>query len=186
MRRRRRIDRARLEVARWWRARTAPARLGFGTLLVVLFWAADLGQLSVLGFDVPWPIGLLLAAMGWARVGLAMRPMATLVGLSFLFDLGANAPFGSYMLVALSTYGVHAAAEAALDLDYDPLLKTLLPFVSLCVGLLALWGLASVATGHIVQLTPLVISGGATALAYAALAPVFHLRGRPGAALGGA
>ncbi|MEO0817210.1 MAG: hypothetical protein AAFX86_07855 [Pseudomonadota bacterium] len=171
-------------LARFW-DRTGPtARLGYGMIIVVALWWIGLDTVVVAGVQIPWPIGLLVAAMGWARVGLAMRPMLALIALSLLFDLGANAPFGSYMIVALTTYGVHAAAESALDLEHDPVLQGVLPFLSLFAGLLVLWTLASVGAGHFARLAPLVLTGFATALVFGALAPVFHLRMRPGALAG--
>lgn len=170
--------------ARTWR-RTGPnGRLVIGVLIVITIWWIGLDTVSVAGITVPWPLGLLVAAMGWARVGLSMRPMITLVVLSFLFDLSANAPFGSYAIVALATYGVHAAAESALDLENDPLAKSLLPFVSLLAGLMVLWVLASSSAGYVARLTPLLLTGIATALAYGALSHVFHLRARPGVRAG--
>lgn len=173
-----------MEIARRWRATGPNWRLAAGVALVIVLWWAGLDTVVIAGVLVPWPIGLMVAAMGWARVGLAMRPMLALVGLSLLFDLGYNAPFGSYMIAALATYGVQAAAESALDLDYDPLMHGLLPFVSLFAGLFVLWILASASAGHLARFTPLALSGLATALAFTVLSPIFHLRVRPGAMAG--
>ncbi|MEM9738304.1 MAG: hypothetical protein AAF829_00410 [Pseudomonadota bacterium] len=173
-----------VRLALWWRGTGPNTRLALGIGAVVLLWWLGLGRIEVAGVLLPWPVGLLLAAMGWARVGLAMRPMLALVSLSILFDLGSNAPIGSYMIVALITYGVHAAAESALDLEHDPLMRSMLPFVSLFAGLMVLWVLASASTGQLARLSSLVFSGMATALAFGLLAPLFHLRIRPGARVG--
>lgn len=173
-----------LRLARWWRGRGGNTRLGVGILAVLILWWISLDTVVLFGVEVPWPIGLLVAAMGWARVGLSMRPMASLVALSVLFDLGVNAPIGSYLIVALVTYGVHAAAGSALDLEHDPFLNGILPFVSLVAGLFVLWILASASAGHATRLAPIVSAGLATAVAYSVLAPLFHLRVRPGGMLG--
>ncbi|MEM1152228.1 MAG: hypothetical protein AAGI03_17075 [Pseudomonadota bacterium] len=172
------------EIARRWRATGPNARLAVGIAIVVLSWWVGLDTVVLAGIVVPWPIALLVAAMGWARVGLSMRPMLALVALSLLYDLGYNAPIGSYMIAALVTYGIQSAAESALDLDYDPLMQGALPFISLFAGILVLWVLASGSAGHLARVTPLLLSGVVTALAFSVLSPVFHLRRRPGALAG--
>lgn len=177
---RRRRQTMAMQAARRWRATGPNWRLAAGAAVVFALWWTGLDTVVVAGIQIPWPIGLLVAAMGWARVGLSMRPMLALVALSILFDLGYNAPFGSYMIAALATYGVQAAAESALDLDYDPLMQGVLPFVSLFAGLVVLWILAGASAGHLAPFTPLALSGIATAIAFSVLAPVFHLRVRPG------
>lgn len=167
--------------------RTGPnSRLALGIAVVVSIWFFGLTPWRVGGVELPWPVMLLAAAVGWSRVGLYMRPVFALIVLSFLYDLTATAPFGSYMIVALSAYGVQVLAQSALDMDNGAVLETLIPFVSLAAGFLVLWGVASVATGYAIRLFPILMTGLSTAILYSFLAPVFDLRTRYGhRAMGG-
>lgn len=171
--------------ARFWQRLGPSGRLLFGTLIAVVFWWVGLRGLNLFGTEITWPLILLCAAIGWGRVGLAIRPMVALVALGLLQDTSASAPFGSHAIVALATYGFHAAVGGALDFDRDPILSSVRPFISLVLGFALLWFVASNAAGHAVALWPLFASGLATAVAYILLRSVFDLGERPVSAGGG-
>ncbi|MCI4645020.1 MAG: hypothetical protein MRY64_09575 [Hyphomonadaceae bacterium] len=173
-------------IAMSWRRTGANTRLAVGAILVIAGWFASLSPFRLAGMDLPWPLMILVAAVGWSRAGLYMRPVFLLIVLSLLFDISTSAPFGSYMLVALSAYGVQVMAQSALDMDNGAVLETAIPFFSLATGILALWGLASASSGYAIKILPIMMIGFATALAYVLTAPVFNLRTRYGGrAVGG-
>ena len=170
---------------RFWQRSGPTSRLLIGTLIAVLIWWIGLRGVSLFGFEPAWPLVLLCAAVGWGRVGLAVRPMAALVILGLLQDVSATAPFGSYAIVALVTYGFHAAVGSALDFDRDPILSSVRPFISLAVGFALLWFMASNSAGHAVAGWPLFATGLTTAIAYGLLRGLFDLGERPVSAGGG-
>lgn len=170
---------------RLWQRTGPTGRLLAGIAVLAAIWWVGLRGVSLFGTELPWPLVLLCGAVGWGRVGLAIRPMVALVGLGLLNDISAAAPFGSYAIVALATYGFHAAMGSALDFDRDPVLSSLRPFVSLVFGFALLWFIASNAAGHAVPLWPLMATGLSTAVAYAVLRGVLDLGERPVSAGGG-
>lgn len=165
---------------RSWRRTNPVTRLIIGAALVGLVWFLGLTPWRIAGIDLPWPILLLAAAVGWGRVGLFMRPVFVLIGLSLLYDISAAAPLGSYMIVALSAYGVQVLAQSALDMDNGAVMETAIPFLGLATGIAVLWVLASASAGYLMRILPFMTTGLATALAYILLAPMFNLRARSG------
>lgn len=165
---------------RSWRRTNPVTRMIIGAALVGIIWFMGLTPWRVAGVDLPWPILLLVAAVGWSRVGLFMRPVFVLIGLSLLYDISSAAPLGSYMIVALSAYGVQVLAQSALDMDNGAVLETAIPFLSMAVGIVVLWILASASAGYPMRILPFMTAGLATALAYVLLAPMFNLRARSG------
>jgi len=135
-------------IVRTWQRMGPSSRLAVGALLMVAVWWFGLRGASLFGIAPPWPMVTLCAAVGWGRVGLAIRPMLDLVVLGLLQDVSAAAPFGSYAIVGLATYGFHAAVGSAVDFDRDPILSSVRPFVSLGVGMALLWFVASNAAGY--------------------------------------
>lgn len=165
---------------RSWR-RTGPnGRLGTGLLVVLALWFAGLVYSGMALPEIAWPSVVLVAAVGWSRVGLALRPMVALVLLGLLQDLAHAAPLGSYVMVALCTYWFHAALERALDLDRDPMLATLAPFISLAAGIVMIWIIASSIAGHAAAVLPLILTGLTSALTYTLIHPLLDLQSRPG------
>lgn len=170
-----------VSIRRWWRRTGQSQRLVIGTALVLGIWLGGLTPRSLAGIDIAWPYAFLCAAVGWSRIGVSIRPMLVLVLLGLLQDLFMTAPLGAHTIVALATYGAHAAAGNMLDLDNDPLVARLLPFGSLGLGLALVWLLATVSAGHAVSLAPLILAGVTTVLLYLVIEPVLDLRVRSSA-----
>ena len=167
-------------VLRSWSRSNPISRLVIGAILVVIVWFVGLTPWAIGGFELPWPILLLVAAVGWSRIGLFMRPVFALVLLSLLYDIAAAAPLGSYMIVALSAYGVQVLAQSALDTEQGAVMETAIPFLALATGMAILWVIASASSGYPMRILPFLTSGLATAIAYMVLAPAFNLRARSG------
>lgn len=163
-----------------WQMAGPNTRLMLGTSLVVVIMLFGLTPRTVFGMDLAWPYAALVAAVGWARVGLSIRPMLVLCALGFLQDLVSMAPLGCFVMVNLITYGLYTVMAGALDTAHDPVLARLLPFVSLLAGVMSVWLIASTLADHAVSLLPLIGVWITTALLYVALQPVFDLNRRPG------
>ncbi|MEO0466429.1 MAG: hypothetical protein AAF216_07780 [Pseudomonadota bacterium] len=172
-------------LARIWRRTGPTTRLIVGSVLVALVWWVGLRSDSALGTSLPWPLALLCAAVGWGRVGLAIRPMAALLALGLLYDISAAAPLGSHAIIALATYGFHAAMGSALDFDRDPILSSIRPIISLALGFGLLWFVASSASGHAAAVWPMIASFLTTSAAYLVLKAPLNLGERPVSASGG-
>jgi hypothetical protein len=54
------------------------------------------------GFPLAWPFAALWGAMGWGRVGLALRPMMLLVLFGLMQDIVSNAPLGCFAMINLA------------------------------------------------------------------------------------
>ena len=135
---------------------------------------------ALFGVDIAWPYAALAAAVGWARVGLSIRPMLVLCAIGLLSDLTGMAPLGFFVMVNLITYALHAAMIEALDTAHDPVLARLLPYFSLLAGMVTVWLVAYVLTSHAVSFLPLLGAWVTTSLLYTILQPVLDLNRRPG------
>lgn len=163
-----------------WHMAGPNTRLVIGTILIVAIMLFGLTPRSIFEQELAWPYAALIGAVGWARVGLSIRPMLVLCALGLLQDLISMAPLGCFMMVNLMTYGLYAAMVGALDTEHDPVLARLLPFVSLLAGIISVWLIASALADHAVSLLPLIGVWLTTSVIYALLQPVFDLNRRPG------
>lgn len=169
---------------RQWRRSGANTRLAIGAGVVVAVWLLSLSPRMVLGIEIALPLALLCAAVGWARVGLSVRPMIGLVVLGLLHDISTGAPLASFGVAALCTYGFQAAAGGALDVENDPVLRRVLPLFSLSLGTALIWVIASSAIGHPTRIAPLAWTLLSSLVFYTLVTDIFNLRQRPGAAAG--
>lgn len=166
------------EVERLWR-RTGPIRrLLIGFAVLMLIWFAGLLQTGLTGLALPWPYVLLAASVGWGRSGLSLRPMFAILLLGLAQDLSHAAPFGSFAIAGLAIYGFHASFTRSVDLERDPVLSAVMPFVSLTLGVILVWILASNVAGHTAEFGPLAASWLATLALYAIARPVLDLGSR--------
>ncbi len=163
-----------------WRMAGPNTRLVIGTTLISAIMLFGLTPRSLFGAELAWPYAALAGAVGWARVGLSIRPMLVLCALGLLQDLISMAPLGCFMMVNLVTYGLYAAMAGALDTAHDPVLARLLPYVSLLAGVIAVWLIASALADHAVSLLPLIGVWLTTSVFYLLTQPVFNLNRRPG------
>jgi hypothetical protein len=163
-----------------WRTTGPNSRLFLGASLIIIVMIMGLMPRALFGLDIAWPYGALAAAVGWARVGLSIRPMLVLCLIGFISDLAGMAPLGFFVMVNLITYGLHAFMIEALDTAHDPVLARLLPYVSLLAGLVTVWLVAYVLTSHAVSFLPLLGAWITTSLLYTIIQPVLDLNRRPG------
>ncbi len=172
-------------VAMQWQ-RTGPnARLLIGVIMIVSIMLIGQSPRFVFGIEIAWPYAALAGGIGWARVGLSIRPMLALALLGLLQDILSMAPLGCFMIVNLVTYGLHAGAADSLDTERDPVLGQLLPHVSLLAGFIAVWIIASGLADTAVPLLPLMLSWLTTSLVYILIQPILDLDRRPGEFAGG-
>ncbi len=170
-----------------WRGAGAGSRLLAGALLIAAIGVLGQSPHTLFGMAVPWPHAALWGAVGWARAGLALRPMLVLIALGIAQDMASGAPIGSFVLINLLTFGLAAMAHDLADRDMAPLLRLLVPAFVLLVGFFMLWLGASNATDNRLAITPLVRSFAMTTLVFYLLQPLFDLGGpRPGARRAGA
>ncbi|MEM7766118.1 MAG: hypothetical protein AAF253_01360 [Pseudomonadota bacterium] len=172
-------------VVEGWRVTGLNVRLGVGVASIVLFtilWDL-LGNSVSLG--VAWPITGLVAAVGWARLGLSVRPMVVLMLIGFAFDSVSLAPFGVHPLVFLSTYALLASIGLVIGGEMDPLTGSVLPYLGIATGVALLWIFASVIVSGPVEALPLLFAGGMTALFYLVFEGLFDLDSARTSAKGG-
>lgn len=163
-----------------WRRAGPNVRLLLGTALAAAIILVGLTPRSLFGIDLAWPYAGLAAAVGWARVGLSIRPMLALCLLGLLQDLTSMAPLGCFVIVNLITYGLYAAMAGALDTAHDPVLARLLPYLSLLAGIVMLWLVAYMLASQTVALLPLLGAWLTTSLLYPLVQPLLQLNRRPG------
>jgi len=169
-------------VLRWENARPR-ARLVVGVLLVALIGMVGLTPKSFFGVTLAWPYVGLIAAVGWGRSGMAFGPMVFLLIFGFAQD-ASQAPWGSHGLANLLTYAAAAAVTQMADTERAPMLSFVLPVVTLFLGIALIWLTASISSGHIVRVTPMLTAYFATLVVHMLLAPLFDLGVRRGAAGG--
>ena len=167
---------------RWENARPR-ARLAIGVLLVILIGMVGMTPKSLFGVQLSWPYIALIAAVGWGRSGIAFGPMAVLLLFGFAQD-ASQAPWGSHGLANLLTYGLAAAVSQMADTERSPILSFFLPVVTLFFGIMLVWLVASVSSGHFVRVTPMLTAYFATLVVHMLIAPLFDLGVRRGVATG--
>jgi len=168
-----------------WRGTGLNGRLGTGIVALVLFTLAWDAMAGLVDLPVGWPVIGLVAAAGWARLGLSVRPMAVLMLLGFVFDGATLAPFGVFPVVFLTSYALLASAGLVMGGEMDPLTNTLLPFVGIGAGFAVLWGFASVLAAGPVELLPLLVDWAVCCLLYTLFEGLFDLESAKTAAKGG-
>lgn len=167
---------------RWENARPR-SRLIIGVILVILIGLVGLTPKTLFGMQLSWPYIGLIAAVGWGRSGMAFGPMAFLLVFGFAQD-ASQAPWGSHGLANLLTYGLSAIVSQTADTERSPILSFVLPVVTLFVGITLVWLVASVSSGHVVRVTPMLTAYFATLVAHMLIAPLFDLGVRRGAHAG--
>lgn len=158
-------------------------RLAIGALIVTVIGLVGLTPKSFFGVPLAWPYVGLIAAVGWGRSGLGFGPMILLLLFGFAQD-ASQAPWGSHGLANLLTYGLAAAVSQMADTERTPLLSFLLPVVTLLFGMLLVWVVASVSSGHLVRVTPMLTAYFATLVVHMLISPLFELSGSTRRGLG--
>lgn len=161
---------------RWEHARPR-SRLVIGALVVALIGLVGLTPKSFFGVPLAWPYVGLIAAVGWGRSGLGFGPMVFLLLFGFAQD-ASQAPWGSHGLANLLTYGFSAMVTQMADTERTPLLSFALPVVTLFFGIALVWLTASISSGHLVRITPMLTAYFATLVVHMLISPLFDLRAR--------
>lgn len=157
-----------------WEAARPRGRLLVGALIVLAIGMAGLTPRSFFGVDLAWPYVGLIAAVGWGRSGIGFGPMVLLVLFGFAQD-ASQAPWGSHGLANLLIYGLSAMVHQMFDTERTPFLSFILPVVTLFSGITLVWIVASISSGHIVRVTPLLTAYFATLVVHMLIAPLFDL-----------
>ena len=169
-------------VALRWENAPPRTRLMVGGLIAILIGMVGLTPKSFFGVTLAWPYVGLIAAVGWGRSGLRFGPMLFLLLFGFAQD-ASQAPWGSHGLANLLTYGFSAMVTQMVDTERTPLLSFLLPVVALFFGITLVWIAASISSGHVVRVTPLLTAYFATLVVHMLMASLFDLnaqRAAPG------
>lgn len=170
-------------VALRWDGARPRTRLIFGAMFVILIGMVGLTPKSLFGLPLAWPYLGLIAAVGWGRSGIGFGPMVLLVLFGFAQD-ASQAPWGSHGLANLLTYGLAAMVTQMADTERSPLLSFVLPVVTLFVGITLVWLVASISSGHVVRVTPMLTAYFATLVVHMVIAPLFDLGIRRGSTAG--
>ncbi|MEO0608650.1 MAG: hypothetical protein AAFY82_10495 [Pseudomonadota bacterium] len=171
-------------VALRWEAAGPRARLVVGALVVALIGMVGLTPKSLFGVPLAWPYVGLIAAVGWGRSGIAFAPMAVLVLFGFAQD-ASQAPWGAHGLANLLIFGLAALVNQTFDTERTPFLSFILPVVTLFSGIALVWLVASVSSGHVVRVTPMLTAYFATLVVHMLIAPLFDLGTRANVTRGG-
>ncbi|MEO1474815.1 MAG: hypothetical protein AAFS13_00410 [Pseudomonadota bacterium] len=166
-----------------WQRTHPSAQLLAGVMAIAVVGLFGLTRKSLLGVELIWPYAALWGAVGWASVGLSLRPMVILVAFGIAQDVSFNAPLGSFVLVNLSAYAVSAALREALDVDSEPVRALFAAAAAMGAGIFVLWVLASSTADQVVQLAPLLTIYAVTLILYVPFAGVFRLGDGSGAGL---
>jgi len=159
---------------RWENARPR-TRLIVGTIVVAIIGLVGLTPKTFFGVPLAWPYVGLIAAVGWGRSGLGFGPMIFLVAFGFAQD-ASQAPWGSHGLANLLVFGFSAQVSKMVDTERTPLLSFALPVVTLFFGIALVWLTASISSGHLVRITPMLTAYFATLVAHMLISPLFDLR----------
>ena len=169
---------------RWEEARPR-ARWISGVMLVAVIGLVGLTPKTLFGVQLSWPYIGLIAAVGWGRSGMAFAPMAFLLMFGFAQD-ASQAPWGSHGFANLLTYGLAVIGSQMADTGRSPILRFVLPVVTLFFGIMLVWLVASVSSGHIARVTPMLTAYFATLVVHMLIAPLFDLGIRRGVSGGAA
>ncbi|GGB66650.1 hypothetical protein GCM10011503_14280 [Henriciella pelagia] len=162
-------------ISRLWREAGPTSRLIIGFLMVALVGIVGLTPKSLFDQELVWPYAALVAAVGWGRSGVAFRPMVLLVILGVAQDVSAYAPLGCFGFINLSVFGLSAAFSRAFDRERAPIISMAAPVVLYAIAFSLVWLLASFASGHVVQVSPLISAMVVTYVMHMLMAPVFDL-----------
>ena len=161
-------------IALRWEAAGPRSRLIIGALVVALIGMVGLTPKSFFGVPLAWPYVGLIAAVGWGRSGMAFGPMVLLVLFGFAQD-ASQAPWGSHGLANLLIFGLAVLVNQTFDTERTPFLSFILPVVTLFSGIALVWVTASISSGHIVRVTPMLTAYFATLVVHMLIAPLFDL-----------
>ncbi len=167
-----------------WEAARPRSRLLIGAIVVALIGMVGLTPKSIFGVPLAWPYVGLIAAAGWGRSGIGFGPMVFLILFGFAQD-ASQAPWGSHGLANLMIYGLSAMVHQMFDTERTPFLSFILPVVTLFSGITLVWMVASVSSGHLARVTPMLTAYFATLVVHMLIAPLFDLGVRRNAANGG-
>lgn len=167
-----------------WSSSGPSARLFFGSFFILTIGILGLTPKSFLGQEIIWPYAALWGAIGWGRVGLALRPMLILTFLGLAQDINTNAPLGCFVIVNLVTYGMSAAAADTFDLENSVILSILTQTGLLVLGFVIVWLQASLLQEHLVRVLPLLRTLIITGISFAIVHKLFDLGRAPGRPLG--
>lgn len=162
-----------------WEGARPRTRLLIGALVVSLIGLAGLTPKSIMGVPLVWPYIGLIAAVGWGRSGFGFGPMMFLILFGFAQD-ASQAPWGSHGLANLLTYGLSALVTQTFDTERTPMMGFVLPVLTLFSGILLVWIVASISSGHLVRVLPVLTAYFATLIVHMLIAPLFDLGVRRG------
>ncbi len=166
-------------------SQTGPSgRLAFGAAVISVVSLIGLTPRSLLGVEIPWPYAALWGAIGWARVGLSIRPILILSIFGVMQDIITNAPMGVFATINLTVYGLSALIARHTDGMKDAAVAVLAPAVLLLLAFMAVWSFASLTGGRSVPAGPIFTVMLVTGGIYALTAEIFNLGRRPGEAPG--
>lgn len=167
-------------VGAWWSEARPGTRLVIGAGIVALIGLTGLTPTLFFGVALAWPYAALIAAIGWGRSGFAFSPVVILIVFGIAQDVTTSAPLGCFGLINLLVYGASAILHQMFDSERSPELVLALPLILLVFAFLVIWGLASLVSGHVTRLEPLVAALISTAVLQFVLAAMFDLGVRPG------
>ena len=153
-------------------------RVGLGLLIVLVVTYFEVRDWSLLGWDITWPIAALVAAVGWGRFNLAVRPTLAIIVLGLLYDAMSHAPFGTFPLIFLATYVlVRTVSQGIFGAErIDPVTEWVLPYLMLALGSLLVWVIASIVVSAPVDAVPLMGGWVTACVMYFCLEGLFDLK----------
>jgi len=164
----------------WWQDARPVTRLGIGAALVVLIGVTGLTPTLFFGVVLAWPYAALIAAIGWGRAGFAFSSVLLLIAFGVAQDVSTSAPLGCFGLINLLVYGASAILHQTFDGERSPEIVFALPLILLVFAFVLVWLMASLVSGHVTRLEPLLAALGSTAVLQLVSSPVFDLGVRPG------
>lgn len=167
-----------------WSQITPSYRLLFGFCFICIIGLMGQTPKSIFDIQIIWPHAALWAAVGWASVGLAVRPMLLLCVLGIAQDISFDGPIAVFWIVNLIAYGIAVWLNELFDVEKDPVKALMVAGVAMGGGFVALWLLASGTADHGVRIFPRVQEWLLTLILFVPLAPMFRLGGLPGNRLG--
>lgn len=166
-------------------ARSSPdMRLLVGATIIVIIGLFGQTPKSIFGLQIIWPHAALVGAAGWGLSGHRFRPMAFLILLGLAQDISFEANLGCFVIVNLVTYGITAYAAELYDAGNDPIIRAIIPVLSIAVGFFILWIVASATSSQIAAVRSLVGAFAMTIGLHFLLARFFDLGVRAGEHIG--
>ncbi len=173
-------------LARFWTGARPRTRLVIGAVVVAMIGLMGLTPNVIMGQTLVWPYAGMIAAAGWGRSGLAFAPVFVLMGLGFAQDVTSGAPIGCFALVNILVFGASVGLGQVFDIERAPSMAMIVPAVSICVGFILTWLIASLSGGYLARLSPLFWAFAATLLLHVLIAPLYDLGVRRNKPLGAA